>query len=186
MNLIKFIKTIINMREKSRMIRHEQTYGPHFNEELALRAVSKMENEDGTRGAHWSIEETTTVANQYNVNLKSAKYNKYDWFVALNMIYSDYFRAVVNMTSSDHIKSFVELTKAWLNDKDITEGKMWYYYCYLMREDVREDCDYDDEDDEYYDYGVQARGRMKRPRYYEDDYERNRERRYEPYRLSRY
>lgn len=44
------------------------------------------------------------------------------------MIRSDYYRAVVTMTSSDHIKYFVELAKAWLNDKDIEEGKMWYYY----------------------------------------------------------
>ena len=83
-----------------------------------------MENEDGSRGEHWSLEETTSIANQYGINLKGEKYNKYDWYVALNMIRSDYYRAVVTMTSSDHIKYFVELAKAWLNDKDIEEGKM--------------------------------------------------------------
>lgn len=178
MNLIKLI---INMRYKSKMIRHEQSYGPHFNEELALKAVSNMENEDGTHGAHWSIDETTTVANQYNVNLKTVKFNKYDWFVALNMIYSDYFRAIVNITNTDHVKSFVELTKAWLNDKDVDEGKMWHYYVDIMCDE----CD-DDYDDEYYDYGIRARGKMKRNRYDYDDYDRYDDRRYEPYKLSRY
>lgn len=125
MNFIsRIIKSINAMRERLKIERHEAMYGPHFNEECALKAVSKMENEDGSRGEHWSLEETTSIANQYGINLKGEKYNKYDWYVALNMIRSDYYRAVVTMTSSDHIKYFVELAKAWLNDKDIEEGKM--------------------------------------------------------------
>lgn len=43
---------------------YEAEHGPHFNEEHARKAVSKMENEDGTRGLHWSVEETTTLASQ--------------------------------------------------------------------------------------------------------------------------
>lgn len=42
---------------------YEAEHGPHFNEEHARKAVSKMENEDGSRGQHWSIEETTALAN---------------------------------------------------------------------------------------------------------------------------
>ena len=122
MNFIsRIIKSINAMRERLKIERHEAMYGPHFNEECALKAVSKMENEDGSRGEHWSLEETTSIANQYGINLKGEKYNKYDWYVALNMIRSDYYRAVVTMTSSDHIKYFVELAKAWLNDKDKEE-----------------------------------------------------------------
>lgn len=71
------------------------------------------------------------------------------------MIRSDYYRAVVTMTSSDHIKYFVELAKAWLNDKDIEEGKMWYYYCYIMCDKLRKEAKTmlmleDDEDDRRY------------------------------------
>lgn len=44
---------------------YEAEHGPHFNEEHARKAVNKMENEDGTRGQHWSLEETTALANQY-------------------------------------------------------------------------------------------------------------------------
>lgn len=67
---------------------YEKEHGPHFNEEYARKAVMKMENEDGTRGPHWSLEETTTLASQYGIALGS-KFNRYDWFVALNMVYSD-------------------------------------------------------------------------------------------------
>lgn len=78
---------------------YEKEHGPHFNEEYARKAVMKMENEDGTRGPHWSLEETTTLASQYGIALGS-KFNRYDWFVALNMVYSDYYRVIMNITGS--------------------------------------------------------------------------------------
>lgn len=104
---------------------YEKEHGPHFNEEYARKAVMKMENEDGTRGPHWSLEETTTLASQYGIALGS-KFNRYDWFVALNMVYSDYYRVIMNITGSNNTKHYVEFAKAWLNDKDIDETKMGY------------------------------------------------------------
>lgn len=115
---------------------YEAEHGPHFNDEHARKAVSKMENEDGTRGQHWSLEETTALANQYGIRLDE-KINKYDWYVALNMVYSDYYRVVVSMTGSNNTKYFVELAKAWMHDKDIDEGKMWFYYIYVMCDKIR-------------------------------------------------
>lgn len=73
---------------------YEAEHGPHFNEKHARKAVSKMENEDGTRGPHWSVEETTALASQYGINLGS-RFNRYDWFVALNMVYSDYYKVII-------------------------------------------------------------------------------------------
>lgn len=120
---------------------YEAEHGPHFNEEHARKAVSKMENEDGTRGPHWSVEETTALASQYGINLGS-RFNRYDWFVALNMVYSDYYKVIISMTNSNSTKHFVELAKAWINDKDIDEGKMWYYYIYVMCDKIRQaECD---------------------------------------------
>ena len=60
----------------------------------------KMENEDGTRGPHWSIDETTALASQYGITLGS-KFNRYDWFVALNMVYSDYYKVINAITSGN-------------------------------------------------------------------------------------
>lgn len=117
---------------------YEAEHGPHFNEEHARKAVSKMENEDGTRGPHWSVEETTALASQYGINLGS-RFNRYDWFVALNMVYSDYYKVIISMTNSNSTKHFVELAKAWINDKDIDEGKMWYYYIYVMCDKIRQE-----------------------------------------------
>lgn len=139
---------------------YEAINGPHFDEEHARYAVESMENEDGTKGPHWTVEETTSVANQMGINLKSEKHNKWDWYVAMNMIYSDYYKAVVAMTGSANTKHFAELAKAWLCDKDIDEGKMWHYYVYLM-------CD-DDEND----YKAYERMHSNRNSYYSPEYER--------------
>ena len=87
---------------------YEAINGPHFDEEHARYAVEGMENEDGTKGPHWTVEETTSVANQMGINLKSEKHNKWDWYVAMNMIYSDYYKAVVAMTGSANTKHFAE------------------------------------------------------------------------------
>lgn len=188
---------------------YEAEHGPHFNEEHARKAVSKMENEDGTRGPHWSVEETTALASQYGINLGS-RFNRYDWFVALNMVYSDYYKVIISMTNSNSTKHFVELAKAWINDKDIDEGKMWYYYIYVMCDKIRQaemecyeeevekrDKYEDDDDDEFESIGLFRRGGRRggmmrggrrvystsRARDYEDDYERmlEREKEYEPY-----
>lgn len=162
---------------------YEKEHGPHFNEEYARKAVMKMENEDGTRGPHWSLEETTTLASQYGIALGS-KFNRYDWFVALNMVYSDYYRVIMNITGSNNTKHYVEFAKAWLNDKDIDEGKMWYYYIYVMCDHIREaemEC-YEEKmskyEDEEEDFGHYRRGgrRMgmfgRRSMYDKDDYEK--------------
>lgn len=137
---------------------YEAEHGPHFNEEHARKAVSKMENEDGTRGPHWSVEETTALASQYGINLGS-RFNRYDWFVALNMVYSDYYKVIISMTNSNSTKHFVELAKAWINDKDIDEGKMWYYYIYVMCDKIRQ------AEMECYEEEVEKRDK------YEDDYD---------------
>lgn len=95
---------------------YEAEHGPHFNEEHARKAVSKMENEDGTRGPHWSVEETTALASQYGINLGS-RFNRYDWFVALNMVYSDYYKVIISMTNSNSTKHFMLFNQLNIGDK---------------------------------------------------------------------
>ena len=51
--------------DKKKLERYERMYGPHFNEECAMKAVKKMENEDGTKGPRWSVEEAERVAEEW-------------------------------------------------------------------------------------------------------------------------
>ena len=118
---------------------YEAINGPHFDEVHAYQATAGMINEDGSHGPHWTVEETTSVANQMGIDFKSGKCNKWDWYVAMNMVYSDFYKAIYNITGNTNAKYFAELTKAWLNDKDIADGKMWHYYTEIMRMDKEDD-----------------------------------------------
>jgi hypothetical protein len=40
------------------------------------------------------------------------------------------------------------MAEAWLDDKDIEEGKMWHYYCYVMCDEIREELLEEDEEEE--------------------------------------
>lgn len=118
------------------------------------------------------------------------------------MIYSDFYKVIVSISNSNNVRHFIEFAKAWLADKDIDEGKMWYYYVYVMCDKIRKaemECyeeevgrkrfdDDEDDDDEFSKYHIGAyrrgggRGRgmrssMGRRHEYEmDEYERERER----------
>jgi len=96
-------------------------YGYHFNAWLLKCALDKMTNEDGTKGGHWTLEETNSVARQHGVEFIHC--NEYDWNYVMNMMYSDYYGSVSNETST-----YVKLAKKFLQDKDAPEGKALKYY----------------------------------------------------------
>ena len=97
---------------------YKRVYGHHLNEDLAREWVSHMENKDGTRGQHWSLEQTTPLA---------GKFDKYDFYAALNMVYSDYYNPKFDTDT------YVELAKDWLDDKDVGEGKTLCYYWKVVK-----------------------------------------------------
>lgn len=97
---------------------YETVVGVYFDLESATYAVSCMENEDGTVGEHWTVEETDSVAKAEGITS-----NLYDWYYVLNMIYSDY-SAIIGSDTATYIK----LAKAWIMDKDAPEGKPYLYW----------------------------------------------------------
>lgn len=100
---------------------YEAINGPHFDEEHARYAVEGMENEDGTKGPHWTVEETTSVANQMGINLRSEKHNKWDWYVAMNMIYSD------GLTIATDKTQIVDMVKQSYNDCKVKKESVLKY-----------------------------------------------------------
>ncbi len=105
---------------------YKLVYGCHFNEWLYEIATSELENEDGTKGKHWSLADTTSVAEQNGIDFKH--YNKYDWGYTMNMIYSDYYGSVPN-----DISVYVKMAKKFLFDKDSVEGKALKYYLAMKK-----------------------------------------------------
>lgn len=101
-------------------------FGEHFCADSADDAVRGMENADGTCGAHWTLEQTTSVAEQQGV--KFEHFNKYDWYYVLNMMRSDYYSMF-----KDDTASYVRLAKLWLFDVDVKEGKAFRYWSKVVK-----------------------------------------------------
>lgn len=85
---------------------------PYLDEQTAHEITEQFVNKDGTKGAHWTKTQVDEVATKYNIDTKGALFNCWDLYVAMNMIYSDYYK------SSRPFEDYVELTKDWLTDPD--------------------------------------------------------------------
>ena len=105
---------------------YKEMYGCHFSEWLNNKAVNEMINKDGTKGRHWTVEQTNNVAKQYNIEFHN--YNEYDWNYVMNMVYSDFYDVESNNT-----QHYVKLAKAFLEDKDAPIGKAFKYYYYVIK-----------------------------------------------------
>lgn len=80
--------------------------------------VSNMENNsDGSKGERWSVDEVENIVNKYWMGTE--KITSLEWWVALNMVYSDYCRLPEKFKISDKTEFYFELAKLFLvGDKD--------------------------------------------------------------------
>lgn len=94
----------------------------------AVAWVGEMENADGTRGGHWTMEETEKVRAQKNIGCDPVLF-----YAAMNMMYSDYCEVAkkFNASSADF---YACMAKAFLDDKDAAPHKLARYYRYVARE----------------------------------------------------
>lgn len=83
-----------------------------FTEAEAKRWTEHMENDDGSKGPHWTLEQATAVANSIGVHV-----DPWIWFAALNMEYSDNFE-VAQKYGLDRPEYYADLAKAFLFDED--------------------------------------------------------------------
>lgn len=94
---------------------HCLMYGPHFDEDTAKMAVSKMHNVDGTVGGHWSMEDTDKLAAAHGIA------HKCDFYYAMNMLYSDLAEAVTKDATA-----IAKMAKAlYFDDPDMVDGKLF-------------------------------------------------------------
>ena len=90
---------------------------PHFTKETAEYVVGCFENKDGSKGGHWTYEQTTSVLKSRNLD-----YCEADWYYVLSMIYSDYYK---NGRTDD---TYIELAIDFLDDPDAPDCKAKKYY----------------------------------------------------------
>lgn len=101
-------------------------YGFHFNETMLKKALENMENEDGTKGGHWTLEQTNSVAKQQSIVFSS--FNEFDFNYVMNMVYSDYYGAIPN-----ELNYYFKIAKKFLMDKDACDGKALKYYLAMSK-----------------------------------------------------
>jgi hypothetical protein len=97
---------------------HTMAYGEHLTNEMAHKWVENMNNKDGTKGPHWTMDQTSQYAGRHNHS---------DFFAVLNMMYSDYFNPKFDTNT------YVELANDWLDDSDVPEGKTLKYYMHVVK-----------------------------------------------------
>lgn len=99
---------------------------PHFDRQMAMEWTKGMENADGTKGPHWSMEETEKLRRQHSLDCDPAEF----WAV-MNSLYSDYCEALRESAASTP-ELYVRMTKAWIKDKDAVPDKAAAYYTYIV------------------------------------------------------
>lgn len=97
---------------------HEIDCGPHFDADIAIKAVTNMENVDGTTGQHWTFEEVEKEAQKRNIDHPA------DLYYAINMLYSD----LSNVLGKDHEKYIAVAKALYWDDPDMPEGKLFKQY----------------------------------------------------------
>lgn len=103
-----------------------ESYMP-FNKSMAEEWTRKMENEDGTKGPHWTMEQTKQVMAQKGIDCDPVEF-----FTAINMMYSDYCK-VAKKLGFNSLDFYAEMAKAFLDDKDAGPDKLSNYYHYVVK-----------------------------------------------------
>lgn len=103
----------------------EQDYD--LDEETAKEWTQHMENADGTKGPHWSMDQVKQVAAQKNI-----AEDPLDFWVAINMMYSDYC-VMAKKHNVNTVDFYVDMAKAFLDDKDAKPDKLGRYYHSIVK-----------------------------------------------------
>lgn len=98
-----------------------------LDEHTAREWMEGLQNEDGSKGPHWTMEQTKQFAKQ-----KGVQHDDLSWYVAMNIMYSDYY-AVAKKFNVNNMDFYIGLAQAFLDDKDAAEGKLYSYYKHIVK-----------------------------------------------------
>lgn len=100
-----------------------QVSGPEqMDHEAVKRWMDKLQNADGSKGPHWSFDQAKQLMAQ-----KSIDCDPDEFWAALNMMFSDY-APVAKKHNASTVDFYVEMAKAFLDDKDAKPDKLGRYY----------------------------------------------------------
>lgn len=95
----------------------------------AEEIASHLVNQDGTKGAHWNIDEFKAVVESLNAQMSNPPfYNGYALWVTVNMLYSDHAKsAAAYVPAEDLPKYFYTMAVEQLKDPDRPEFVRAYF-----------------------------------------------------------
>ena len=94
-----------------------------FTLDVAEEWASKLHNEDGSSGPHWTMEQAKRIMAQRNLSLDPTEF-----WIAINLIYSDFSPVAKKHGVGGNLDFYVDMAKAFLNDKDAGPNKIARYY----------------------------------------------------------
>lgn len=101
---------------------------PHsLDKETAEAWMSKLHNEDGSMGAHWTMDQTKQVMAQKHMEL-----DPIEFYVTMNMLYSDYCQ-IAKTHGVNTVDFYADMARAFLVDKDAVANKLLAYYEYVAK-----------------------------------------------------
>lgn len=104
-------------------------YGEKFDRHMAEEWMAGIRSDDGKQGPRWTEEQTRQVAKQRGIDC-----DPIEFWVAMNVIYSDYGKVLAKYGMGDRVEVYAELAKAFVDDKDAVENKLARYYeCIVER-----------------------------------------------------
>ena len=98
-----------------------------LTKETALEWTGRMQNEDGTSGPHWSMEQTEQARKQRGIDC-----DPLEFYVTMNMMYSDYCKAAEKVNASS-VDFYAYMARAFLDDKDAGDGKISRYFSCVVK-----------------------------------------------------
>lgn len=112
---------------------YKKAYGETISKELAEQIVKDMAVTDGSErenGQKWNIDQTSAVGSEIGIDW--GKIPKLDFYVVMNMVYSDYYSVAEKIEYSDDSKFYAYMAKAWLCDEDVPSGKLFKYIFHVL------------------------------------------------------
>ena len=110
----------------------------HLSKQEIMEIKRSMKNEDGTVGAHYSLQEVLPLSEKMSIRFE--EFDEEEFCLTVNMMYSDYCKAMresVALPPDKELMTYIKLANAWLNDKDGPRGSeklSLYFRCVIMED----------------------------------------------------
>lgn len=116
-----------DIQESANVVKRESPT-TSFTLDSAKDWASKLQNEDGSFGPHWTMDQTKQIMAQRNLSL-----NPTEFWMALNLVYSDFSPVAKKHGVGGNLDFYIDMAKSFLVDKDAAPDKLLHYYNYIVK-----------------------------------------------------